>query len=340
MSVDYEVYELGNFTLQCGQTIPDCKLAYKTFGTLNATKDNVIVYPTWYSGQHSENEWLVGKGMALDPDKYFIIIPNLLGNGLSSSPSNAPAPYDGPRFPDVTMYDAVKSQHQLITEQFGIETIELVTGWSMGGGQTYQWASQYPDMVKRAAPFQASARCGHFNFVFLEGVKAALTADAAFDHGWYGDTKVNIGLRAMGRVYAGWGLSDPFYTNEEWRAMGYASLEDHLVRFWEGLFYNRDPNNLLSMLSTWQSADISNNDTYGGDLEKALKAITARTYVMPAEHDSYFPPKDNIEEMKSMGNAVLHISPSHHGHFVGGGLCDEDVKWHDDLLKQLLSESV
>ena len=64
----------------------DCKLAYKTFGTLSPKKDNVIVYPTWYSGQHYDNEWLVGEGRALDPKKYFIIIPNMLGNGLSSSP--------------------------------------------------------------------------------------------------------------------------------------------------------------------------------------------------------------------------------------------------------------
>ncbi len=102
MSVDYEIYDLGNVTPAAGATIRDCKLAYKTFGKLNAAKDNVIVYPTWYSGQHYDNEWLVGPGMALDPAKYFIIIPNMLGNGLSSSPSNTPEPYNSPRFPKVT----------------------------------------------------------------------------------------------------------------------------------------------------------------------------------------------------------------------------------------------
>jgi homoserine O-acetyltransferase len=92
VSIDYQIYDLGNLTLQRGATLRDCKLAYKTFGELNAAKDNVIVYPTWYSGQHYDNEWLVGAGMALDPAKYFIIIPNMLGNGLSSSPSNTPEP--------------------------------------------------------------------------------------------------------------------------------------------------------------------------------------------------------------------------------------------------------
>src|SRR5262245_24021415 len=70
MPQDYEIYDLGDVRLQRGATLRDCKLAYKTFGKLNAAKDNAIVYPTWYSGQHCDNEWLVGSGMALDPDKY------------------------------------------------------------------------------------------------------------------------------------------------------------------------------------------------------------------------------------------------------------------------------
>jgi len=78
MPQDYEIFDLGDVRLQRGATLRDCKLAYKTFGKLSAAKDNAIVYPTWYSGQHYDNEWLVGSGMALDPDKYFII-PNMLG---------------------------------------------------------------------------------------------------------------------------------------------------------------------------------------------------------------------------------------------------------------------
>ena len=118
----------------------------------NADRGNAVVYPTWYSGFHWDNEWLIGDGMALDPAKYFIVVPNMLGNGLSSSPSNTPPPFDRARFPRVTFYDQVEAQHKLVTEQFGIETLALVTGWSMGAGQTYQWAVSHPDMVQRALP--------------------------------------------------------------------------------------------------------------------------------------------------------------------------------------------
>ncbi len=88
----YEIFELGDFALQDGATLRGAKLAYKTHGRLNEERSNAIVYPTWYSGPHWENEWLIGEGMALDPNEYFIIVPNMLGNGLSSSPSNTPPP--------------------------------------------------------------------------------------------------------------------------------------------------------------------------------------------------------------------------------------------------------
>ena len=177
---DHEVFELGDVVLQEGATLRGAKLAYKTFGALNEDKSNAIVYPTWYSGRHWENEWLIGEGMALDPNEYFVIIPNMLGNGISSSPSNTPPPYDKARFPRVTVYDNVSVQHRLVTEHFGIEKLALVTGWSMGAGQTYQWAVSYPEMVERMLPFCGSSKTSRHNFVFLEGVKAALTGRRRF----------------------------------------------------------------------------------------------------------------------------------------------------------------
>ena len=100
---EYEVFELGDVVLQEGATLRGARLAYKTFGSLNEDGSNAVVYPTWYSGRHWENEWLIGEGMALDPNEYFIIIPNMLVNGLSSSPSNTPPTYDTARFPHVTV---------------------------------------------------------------------------------------------------------------------------------------------------------------------------------------------------------------------------------------------
>jgi homoserine O-acetyltransferase/O-succinyltransferase len=334
---DYEIFDAGDTVLQSGATLRAAKLAYKTFGRLNGARDNAIVYPTWYSGQHYENEWLVGPNMALSPDNHFIIIPNMLGNGLSSSPSNTPPPYDRARFPNVTLYDNVKLQHRLVTEKFGIERLRLVVGWSMGAQQTYQWGAMYPSMVERIAPFCGSARTSRHNFVFLEGVKAALTADDAFQGGWY-EKQPTKGLRAMARVYAGWGFSQAFYREKlDITRMGFASLEDFLIGFWEGLFLPRDANNLLAMLWTWQHGDISANPIYGGNFERALAAITSKALVMPGKTDLYFPPEDNEYEVSHMPNAECRPIPSIWGHIAGGpGLNPEDVKFIDDALKKLL----
>ena len=136
---DYEMFDLGNLRLQSGATLRGAKLAYKTYGRLNPGKDNAIVFPTFFGGQHYQNEAIIGADHTLDPDRYFIIVPNMMGNGLSSSPSNTPMPYDRARFPGVSLYDNVTSQRRLVTELFGIERIALVVGWSMGAQQAYQW---------------------------------------------------------------------------------------------------------------------------------------------------------------------------------------------------------
>ena len=130
--MDYEIFELGDVALQAGLTLRATKLAYKAYGQLNDDKSNVIIFPTHYSGQHTDNEAIIGEGKALDPKKYFIIVVNLFGNGLSSSPSNTAPPFDKARFPQVTLYDNVLCQHRLVTEKFGIEKIALVVGFSMG----------------------------------------------------------------------------------------------------------------------------------------------------------------------------------------------------------------
>ena len=140
---DYQTFEAGDVALGSGAVFPAMRLAYKTYGALNARKDNLIVYPTSFSAQHADIEWLIQPGSALDPSRYFIIIPNLFGNGLSSSPSNT----ELMPFPEISYHDAVAVQRRLLVEQFGISKIALVYGWSMGGMQAYHWAACHPDMV-------------------------------------------------------------------------------------------------------------------------------------------------------------------------------------------------
>ena len=142
----------------------------------------------------------------------------------------------------------------------------------------------------------------------------------------------------MARVYAGWGFSQTFYRKKMALSMGYSSLEDFLVAFWEGFFLTKDANNLLALLWTWQYADISGDPKYGGDFEKALGSIKAKAIVMPASSDLYFPPEDSEYEVKHMPNAELRVCKTDWGHFAGGpGTSPEDIKFLDAALKELLA---
>jgi homoserine O-acetyltransferase len=335
--VDYQVFEAGNVVLQSGRTFRNMRLAYKTYGTLNSDKSNVILYPTSYSAQHFDTEFMVREDGALDPTRYFIVIPNLFGNGLSSSPSNTPWPDIGTRYPDVTLYDSVHVQRQMLSAVWGIEKLALVYGWSMGAMQAYHWGALFPNAVARIAVVCGAARCAPHNKVFIEGVKNALMADPAYQDGVFLSRPVR-GFRAMGRIYAGWALSQTFYREELWRSLGASSLEDYLVSSWETIFARRDPADLLAQFWTWQNGDISANPTYQGDFAKALAGIRARTLLMPGDQDLYFQVEDNRLEMRHLANAELKPIPSVWGHRAGNPISEpRDRAFIEGHVKTLLA---
>ena len=313
---DFEVFEATSFALQKGGALPMARLAYKTLGNLTAAGDNVVLIPSWYSGTHREAEFcMVGPDRAITPDKHFIVFVNLLSGGVSSSPSNTPAPFEASRFPRVTLHDNVRLQHMLLTERLGIDRIKLVAGWSMGGCQAFQWGAQYPDMMQAIAPLCSSARTANFNKVFLLSLSRALTLDPAFAEGFYTRPPL-AGLKAFAAIYAGWGFSEPFYRTEGFRQFGATSCEEFVASFWEGAFIHHDANDLLTLLRTWYDGNIADGAAYGGDFDAALRAIKARAVIMPGQYDSYFPPVDSEYEASKIPNAVCRTIPSIWGHMT------------------------
>ena len=298
VSSNIKTFPLGDFTLQSGATLPGAWLAYRTFGSSSLP---AVLYPSWFSGSIANNEWLIGSDKTLNPEKYFIIITALIGNGQSISPSNSTIS----PFPNVSVYDNVRAQHKLLAEELGIKHLRAVLGWSMGAGQSFQWATQYPDFMDICVPFCGSARTSLHNQVFLEGVKSALLAAKRVssagskegrvetkgqeDRKW-SDEERTTGLKAFGRGYAGWGFSQTFYREKVHEtAYGAKDLEDFMVTFWEKWALSKDPENLLVMLHTWQASDVSKQEPYNGDFEKAMGAIKAKTLVLPSKTDLYFP---------------------------------------------------
>jgi homoserine O-acetyltransferase len=334
---DHEIFEAGDVLLQSGMTLRGARLAYATHGALNRDKNNVVIILTPFGARHGDCEYLFGDGRAVDPEKHFIIIPNLLGNGLSSSPSNTPPPFDRARFPNISIYDNVRLQHRLVSDILGIDKVALVMGHSMGSLQTFQWAALFPDMVERIAPICGAARTSRHNRVFLAGMKAVLELDPAWRQGWYDEPPV-MGLRTLGRAWAASPPSQGFYRQEKYLELGFSSIEDFLTGYWERMFLGLDANNILTHIWTWRHADISANSLHGGDFEKALGAIKAKAIVMPGQTDIYFPPEDSAYEVAHMANAAYRPIPSIWGHWAGAAKSPADGVFIDKALKELLAD--
>lgn len=249
----------------------------------------------------------------LDPTRWFIVIPDMFSNGLSSGAA------DTENYPAaVTMADNVRAQHRLLTEPFGVTEIAAAYGFSMGAGQSYHWAALYPDLVERAIIVCGSARTSIHNKVFLSGLLRTLEAAPEY----LGDGKFSAepaaALRAFGHIYAGWGLSQDFYRERLYEtALGLPDLDTFLKTEWEAGFAELKAANVYAQAITWQEADISANERFGGDLPAALAAITARVLLMPSATDLYFRVADNEAELAHLRHGELATIPSIWGHRAG-----------------------
>ena len=310
-------FPIEQFETQGGETL-DINLVYAVHGALNDRKDNCILVMTSYSATHEDAEDLFAPSDVLDLSDYCVVVVNMLANSESSSPSNTPPPFDGPRFPLMTVHDNVRAQHLLVTQGLSVDHLRLVMGFSMGGLQTFEWGAQHSHMVDAILPICGAARISTHNWLFVEGAKAAMLADQNFKGGDY-ETPPEVGMEAFAKVYAGWVFSQDFFREALYKDMGMDSVDD-VIEFMKGYFGRREPNDLLGMLATWQAANIANNDRFNGDFDSALKAITARAIVMPGGTDLYFRVADSEYEVSQMPNAELRVIDSKLGHVAGSGL--------------------
>jgi homoserine O-acetyltransferase len=331
---DHELFEIKGYTLQSGVTL-DLKLAYKTWGKLSKARDNVVVVPTFYGARHPEAEYLFGPGRAIDTRKYFVVVPNMFGNGLSSSPHNTPAPWGRGAFPLISLHDNIACQHQLLTEHLKVKRIRLVAGFSMGGMQTYQWGSLHAGLVEAIAPICAAARISDHNHMFVDSAVSTLRLDPDFKDGWY-DAPPMRGMLAFGKVYAAWLFSQDFMRGEHYRELGLKARQD-VVLLTQNYFLQNDANNLIAMANTWMNGDISRNPIHGGDFAAALRAITCPAIVMPGMTDLYFRVADNEAEVAQMPHAECRPIPSVWGHGAGFGLSAPDGAFIDRALRELLA---
>lgn len=312
--IEYKIY---NFTTSSGEKIDELNLVYKTYGKLNEAKDNVIIFPTYYTGKDIDNERMIGTDKPIDPSKYFIIVPNMFGNGVSTSPSNtqrllpnlAPSP-----LPNLSVLDNVLAQKQLL-DSLGINGIKLAIGWSMGGMQVYQWISYFPQIISNAIIICSSAKTAIHNKVFLKGLKSIIDSDPKFN--LLQNTDMTNALRTFGKVYAGWAYSQDFYREHSYQKLGFNS-HDELLEDWAQDHESWDARDLYFMLNTWLDFDISHCEKYKQDINLALSSITAKVLLMPCNQDLYFRFDDSLIESQHLNNAEIYGYNSNFGHCSAG----------------------
>lgn len=156
---------LGSFTLENGQTIQDCRIGYRTFGTLNATRSNAVLVPTWFTGTSQGKSFVARPGGIADSTKYFAIVVDALGNGVSSSPSTSTA-QPGAQFPAVSIRDMVRSEYELVTKTLDLTHLYAVTGISMGGMQSFEWAVSYPNFMDYVVPIVGTPKQSSYDRQF------------------------------------------------------------------------------------------------------------------------------------------------------------------------------
>ena len=312
-----KTFDLKKFEVQ-SDVVLDITLKYALVGEVNNEKDNCILLLTSYSATHEDALDLIPDPELFDTSEYCFIIVNMIGNSASSSPSNAKKPFDGPRFPNVTIRDNVCAQHRLVTQELGITRLRLVMGYSMGALQTFEWGCQHSDMIDSILPICGAARVSRHNWLFLESAKAALQADQNFEGGDY-KTLPEVGMDAFAKVYAAWAFSQDFFREELYKNLGLDSVEE-VILFMKNYFGRREPNDLIAMIETWQSANIAYNHEHKGDFEAALRNINCKAIVMPGSTDLYFRVEDSENEVKHMPYAELRIIDSKLGHVVGSGM--------------------
>jgi homoserine O-acetyltransferase/O-succinyltransferase len=330
-------FVIANFRTESGATLPQARVIYGTYGHLNAAKDNAVLLPSHYMANLHGYEWLIGPGRALDPSQLFLVATELFGNGRSSSPSNTPEPFHGPRFPVTTIRDNVDAVHRLLVDELKIKHLRAIIGFSMGAQQAFQWAVSYPEFAGRIVATSGTAKNYPHGFVRLEGQIAAIATDPAFQDGDYTTPPVK-GLEACAMVWAAWLYSQEWWRRELWKTTAPAGTTfDQMLGVSRKRFTTLDANNMILQMRTWERHDVGTTPGFNGDTERALRSVKVPILYMPSETDLYFPIGDARYESAFIPGVTFMPIPSLWGHTAGAASNPADGKFLNENIGKFLA---
>ncbi len=295
--------ELGKFRLQSGQAIANCKIGYRTFGSLDQERGNAVLFPTWFSGRSQDLAGLIGPGGLVDDSRFFVIAVDALGNGVSSSPSNS-LTQPGESFPQFTVADMVESQAQLLSKVLKIPRLHAVIGISMGGMQAFQWAVTHPDLMKRVVPIVGSPQLTSYDLLLWEAELRAIQASRAC-----GCPEL---ARSSVAAIHNLALQTPEYRVEETDATAFPQL----LKGIDDAFGNRfQPDDWASQLRAMMAHDVARES--GGSLQQAARAVNSDLLVVVARQDHMVNPVPAIRFAHLLGARLITLD-SNCGHLAAG----------------------
>ena len=318
---DLKFAELGDFRLESGETIRDCRVGYRTFGTLNAEKSNAVLFPTWFGGTTKDLVALVGPGKLVDPSNYFVITVDALGDGVSTSPSNS---QEQPRmrFPAFSIHDMVNSQHLLVESILHIPHLRAVMGISMGGMQTFQWMVAYPEFMDRAIPIVGSPKLTSYDLLLWQSGIHAIQADVNWKAGDY-TTPPEAGLRTLADIEA-LAIRTPAYLVRHTSPDDFKTFLDAHER---DTVHGFDANNWIRQALAMMGHDVSR--PFGGDMSKAAAAVKARVLVIVGLQDHMVNPTPALAFARLLKARTLeldsdcgHVAPDCESSKVGAAVAE------------------
>jgi homoserine O-acetyltransferase/O-succinyltransferase len=322
---EHQVASLGSFRFENGETIDDLKVSYVTYGKLNAARDNAVLSLQHFTGDHHDNEFLIGPGKALDPEKYFIIATDFLANAtlrqdLTTGPTNSGFKM---HFPRITARDWVNADYKLVKEYLGIDHMVAAIGGSIGGINALQIAVSHPDFASAVIPMAASPQTNPQARMVLRHVRDVI----ALDPGWYSgmyDINPTTGLKVALMELVPWFRSPQWYMDVLTTSN---KLRDHEA-LWQSLWSGQDARDVYYQLDGWSEFNVGDTPGFNGDPKAALAAIKAKVLLIGVKEDQLF----RREELQFAKNAIrdarhLEVS-SLAGHLASIGV---DPKFNETI---------
>jgi homoserine O-acetyltransferase len=293
--------DFGDCQLESGVVLRDCRVGYRTFGTLNSDRSNAVLVPTSFSGTTKDLIQRIGPGRLVDSSRYFVIAVDALGNGVSSSPSNS-RQQAGRTFPEFSIRDMVDVQYKLLMEKLSIRHVHAVVGVSMGGYQALQWMVSYPDFMDEVVSVVGTPRQTSYDLLQWQTQLAVLESIADSPAKEAQATKVTAAVAAIS-------LWTPEYLLKNVRAEDLSTW----LRTQEESAAQMSLWDRIAQIRALLSHDISK--PFGGSMPSAARRVRARALIVISRRDHTANPQPSLALAKTIDAQVVELTTDC-GHLV------------------------